>query len=118
MNGDVEYKEPDPEPMHNGEPLLMEYERLETTRRMLVTEDNMLSIARHFGWVVGFDEKNNGEIALFDPDKLKDVGRWGPSPKARAGDMLDERGNRYSADRRWKPRGTYTEGGINMRAVL
>lgn len=97
--------EPPPEPTHNGEPLLMEYERLETARRMLVTEDNMLSIAKHFGWVVGFDK--DGKAALFDPKRLKDSDRWGVSPKASPGDMLDEAGHRWSANAEWKRAGTY-----------
>lgn len=89
-----------PEHLHNGEPLFTVRERLEHREMVIVDEDNILSVAKAFGWVVGYTDK--GEPALYDRDRADRPG-W---PKAKVGDRLSTGGSKIH-DGGWMPRGSY-----------
>ena len=83
----------------NGEPVFLPHERLETKVGLArITEENMLTLAKHFGWRVGYDDQ--GRLGLYQKGETY--------PHVRVGDWINDRGNQtYSSD--WRPKGTYRE---------
>jgi len=81
--------------------LFTTYEKLQTCRRVEVTEDNIHTLAKHFGRSVNY--ANNVPVMWNDSETGF---RW----KVEVGAWVDERGNRWNPEpltQGWSPEGTY-----------
>jgi hypothetical protein len=79
-------------PMHNGEPLFREMERVVRETRVQVTLENLGAIAAHFGWLVDYSREDGHRV---NPDRLPRLRK--PEEKgayARVGDWLREDGRK------------------------